>query len=129
MRVFAMFSLRTHVVIMLVLLGLLIGIPTIASMFLPDGIGRIDPLIRGTVQVFYLLLFLAFGLSTVPVIVKVVLGAQKRIGNADKPVVGAAIRHQNRIIWIMLALMLLGAAIAIPAMILDGGFDTAPARK
>jgi len=116
-----MFSLRTHVVIMLVLLGLLIGIPTIGSMFVPEGVADVDPAIRVIVQASYLFLFVAFGLSTVPVIVKTVLGAQVRLGNADKPVIGGVIRHQNRIIWIMLALMLLGSAIAIPAMILDGG--------
>ncbi len=117
-----MFSLRMHLLISAALLALLIAVPIVGSMFAPGGaetLGAAKPFVQG----FYVALFVAFGLSVVPVIVKTVLGAQVRLGNQDKAVVAAAIRRQNVIIWIMLGLMLAGAAIAIPAMILDGGLN------
>jgi hypothetical protein len=119
-----MFSLRTHVVISAVLLALLILIPVVGNVVSPAGVQVLGPFTR-VFQVFYLGIFVAFGLSTIPVIVKTVLGAQVRLGNQDKAPVAAALRHQNRIIWVMLGLIVAGSAIAIPAMILDGGFDTA----
>jgi hypothetical protein len=79
--------------------------------------------VKRAVQIFYLGLFVLFGLSTVPVIVMTVLGAQVRLGNQNQPAVAAVIRRQRLIIWVMVGLMLAGAAIAIPAMILDGGLD------
>jgi len=118
-----MFSLRTHVIISAVLLGLLILIPVVGNALAPAGVQVLGPFTR-VFQVFYLGLFLAFGLSMIPVIVKTVLGAQVRFGNQDKAPVAAAIRHQNKIIWVMIGLIVAGSAIAIPAMILDGGFDT-----
>lgn len=117
-----MFSLRTHVIISAVLLALLILIPVVGNFLAPGGVQVLGPFTRAF-QVFYLGLFLAFGLSAIPVIVKTVLGAQVRLGNQDKAPVAAAIRHQNRIIWVMIGLIVAGSAIAIPAMILDGGFD------
>lgn len=123
-----MFSLRTHAFITGGLLALLIGIAIVGNAFAPNGLEPAPGLLTRAFQIFYLTLFGAFGLSTIPLIVKTVLRSQERLGNQDKGPVAAAIKHQNRIIWVMMGLMLLGAAIAIPAMILDGGFDSAPAH-
>ncbi|MGH9409165.1 MAG: hypothetical protein ACRD1V_06900, partial [Vicinamibacterales bacterium] len=73
-------------------------------------------------------LFLAFGFSLVPVIVKVVLGAQVAFGNQDVPVVAAALRRQHLIIWALWALMGAGTLIAVPAAIAGGMFGDGPAR-
>jgi len=121
-----MFSLRTHVIITASLLALLVLIPIVGNAFAPSGVETLGPVATRTVQIVYLGLFAAFGLSTIPLIVKTVLRAQTKLGNEDKAPVAAVMGNQNRIIWIMMGLMLLGGAIAIPAMILDGGFDSPP---
>jgi hypothetical protein len=71
-------------------------------------------------------LFVAFGLSTIPVMVKTVLGVQAKRGTAQQAPVAAAIRHQNAIIWVLMGLIVAGSVVAIPAMILGGGLDSAP---
>jgi len=68
-------------------------------------------------MVFYLTVFLAFGLSAIPVMVMVVLRGQRQ-----SPFGQGLIRRQNAIIWTLWALILLGAATAVPAMIADGFF-------
>jgi hypothetical protein len=58
-------------------------------------------------------------MSAIPVMVMTVLRAQARQGRA-----AGLIRRQNAIIWTMWILILLGIAIALPAMIADGFFAT-----
>lgn len=123
-----MFSLRTHAFITGGLFAALVIIAIAGNAFAPNGLEATPGFLTRAFQIFYLTLFGAFGLSTIPLIVKTVLRSQERLGNQDKAPVAAAIKHQNRIIWVMMGLMLLGAAIAIPAMILDGGFDSTPAH-
>ncbi|HEX2592854.1 MAG TPA: hypothetical protein VHL34_15235 [Rhizomicrobium sp.] len=120
-----MFSLRTHVIITVSLLALLVLVPMMGSALAPGGVETLGGL-KTIAQAGYLTLFVLFGLSTIPVIVMLVLGTQVRLGNADKAPVAAALRRQRTIIWIMMGLMAAGAAIAIPAMILDGGLDSTP---
>jgi uncharacterized membrane protein YGL010W len=73
-------------------------------------------------QIFYFALFLAFGLSAIPVIVMIVLRGQRGVAAAP---IAAMVRNQKIIIWTMWILILAGAAIAIPAAVHDGFFDQA----
>ena len=120
-----MFSLRTHVTICGSLFAALILIPLIGSAVAPTGVASFGPF-KTAFQISYLALFVAFGLSTIPVMVKIVLGAQVKRGNAEQAPVAAAVRHQNTIIWVLMGLIVAGSVIAIPAMIRDGGLDSAP---
>lgn len=124
-----MFRLRTHAFIAAGLFALLVLIPLVGSLAAPNGVGVMAPPLKIAFQVFYLGIFAAFGLSLIPVIVMSVLGAQVKLGNADKAPVAAAVRRQNTIVWVLMGLVVLGAAIAIPAMILDGGFDESTPQK
>jgi hypothetical protein len=65
-----------------------------------------------------------FAISAVPVMVGLVLGFQRNVGNEDVPVIRSALKRQNLIVFVIWGLMAAGAAIAIPAAILSGGFDT-----
>src|SRR5690348_2609090 len=103
-----MFSLRTHAIICASLFVLLILIPIAGNALWPHGVQTVGRFATAF-QLFYFALFFAFGLSAVPVIVKTVLGAQVRLGNQDKAPVAAAIRHQNRIIWVMIGLIIAGS--------------------
>ncbi|MEI9932675.1 MAG: hypothetical protein WDM89_19610 [Rhizomicrobium sp.] len=70
----------------------------------------------------YMLLFLAFGLSAIPVMVMTVLRNQARRGNDKVEPIAMLIRNQNRIIWAMWILILAGTAVALPTMIQSGFF-------
>ncbi len=122
-----MFSLRTHAIICAALFAALFGIAILGNVLAaagvihpPSGAGR-----TLAVSLFFGL-FLAAGLSAVPVMVKLVVGAQKTLGNQGVPVIGATIRGQNVIIWAIWALMLAGLAVALPATIAAGFFGPGP---
>lgn len=119
-----MLSLRAHAWICAGLFVALIGIPIVGNTLQAMGIAPPPRAAQLPIMIGYLALFVAFGLSTVPVIVKTVLRTQERLGNAGAAPVAALIRHQNRIIWALWLLILLGIAIAVPAMIADGFFAT-----
>jgi len=73
------------------------------------------------------LLVLGLVFSAVPVMVMLVLGAQKHIGNENVAVVAAALRRQRTIIYVLWGLLAVGSMIAIPAAIVGGAFRDAPA--
>ncbi len=115
-----MLSFRAHVVICVVLFALLIGIPILGNILQASGVTPHPggPLLA--FQIFYFALFLAFGLSAIPVMVMIVLRGQK--GVAAEPI-AAMVRNQTKIIWALWILILAGAVIAIPAAIQGGLFD------
>ena len=92
-----MLSLRAHAVICAILFVLLIGIPIAVNLVQAPGttIAVGAPLLA--FQVFYFTLFLAFGLSAIPVMVMIVLRAQ------GEP---SLVRHQNAVIWTLWVLIL-----------------------
>jgi hypothetical protein len=116
-----MFSLRTHAIICGVLFAFLIGIPTIGNALQVAGVAPLSSRYGLAFMIFYFGLFLAFGLSAIPVIVMTVLRGQAKIGDGA-PFEGL-VRHQDKIIWAMWILVLAGTAVAIPAAIKGGLFD------
>lgn len=118
-----MLSLRAHAWIAACLFAALIGIPILGNTLYAMGMGPPSRAVQLPLMVFYLAIFLAFALSTVPVIVMTVLRAQ-----ANNRAAAGLIRHQKAIIWTLWVLMLLGTAIAVPAMVADG-FFAAPALQ
>lgn len=117
-----MLSFRAHAIICAVLFVLLFGIPIVGNLLQASGVTPPPggPLLA--FQIFYFALFLAFGLSAIPVIVMIVLRGQRGVAAAP---IAAMVRNQNIIIWTMWILILAGAAIAIPAAVHDGFFDQA----
>ena len=115
-----MFTLRTHVILCGALFAALIGIALVGSvaqragMTPPSGTGRL------VAVTCYFALFVAFGLSTIPVIVKLVLLAQVHAGNQDVAAVAAVIRRENTIIWTLWGLMVAGLLVAVPAAVVGG---------
>ncbi len=123
-----MLSLRTHTIICFSLLAALIGIAILGNVLQRFGVGPLTGSSRYVGLALFFGLFVAFGLSTVPVIVKTVLAAQVRAGNQEVAAVAAAVRHQNTIIWSMWGVMIAGLAIGIPAAIAGGMFGDESAR-
>lgn len=117
-----MVSLRTHVIICGALFLALIGIAILGNVLQAAGMPPPTGAARNIAVVLFFGLFVAFALSTIPVIVKVVLGAQVKAGNQNVGLIGGAIRHQNAIIYTMWGVMIAGIAVAVPAMLADGFF-------
>ncbi|MGI9170774.1 MAG: hypothetical protein ACR2FH_11490, partial [Caulobacteraceae bacterium] len=122
-----MFSFRTHLVVCLALFGALIGLAVLGNILAATGVIKS---LHGPAQTIWLavffVLFVAAGLSAIPVMVKLVLGAQERLGNRDAPVIGAMIARQTAIVWALWILILAGLAVALPAMVADGFFGPGP---
>ena len=121
-----MLSLRAHALICGGLFAAMIGLAILgnvlqaAGVIAPAGVGK-------PVAFLFFALFLAFGFSCVPVMVKLVFGVQRKRGDAGQPAIKAGPSAEVVIIWAMWALMATGAAIAIPAAIMGGMFKTEPA--
>ena len=124
----AVFTLRTHLIICGALFAALIGIAILGNVLQRAGVAPPSGAGRYVALAAYFALFIAFGLSTIPVIVKLVLSAQVGAGNQDVAAVAAALRHQNTIIWSLWGLIIAGSLIAVPAAIIGGMFGDAPGR-
>lgn len=114
-----MLSLRAHAWICGGLFAALLLIPIVGNSLQAAGVAPPPRSVQLPFMIGYLILFVAAGMSAIPVMVMTVLRAQARQGQA-----AGLIRHQNKIIWAMWILILLGIAIALPAMIADGFFAT-----
>jgi hypothetical protein len=123
-----MFNLRTHVIICGALFAALIGIAILGNVLQRAGVTPPTGAARSVAFACYFALFVAFGLSTIPVIVKLVLLGQVQAGNQDVAAVAAIIQRQNTIIWSLWGLMIAGLVVAVPAAIAGGMFGNAPQR-
>jgi len=117
-----MLSLRAHVLICAALLAALVGLAAAGAALEASGALGHPEAFKLPVLVLFVALFLGFGFSTVPVMVKLVLGFQRRIGNQDVALVKAALARESRIIWAMWGVMAAGMAVALPAAFLGGAF-------
>ena len=115
-----MLSFRSHVIICAVLFALLFGIPIAGNIVQATSTTTVPRAAQLPFMIGYMILFLAFGLSAIPVMVMAVLRGQAKIG--DGAPFAPLVRHQNKIIWAMWILILAGTAIALPAMIQSGFF-------
>jgi hypothetical protein len=108
-----MLSYRAHVWICVGLLIALFGIPIVGNIVQAAGTATLPRAVQLPLMIFYFGLFVAFGLSAIPVMVMTVARRQ----NLD-----LLKRSETAIIWIMWGLILAGLAVALPAMIADGFF-------
>jgi hypothetical protein len=83
----------------------------------------------GTLRIPILALMIAlvavFAITAIPLMVGAVLGFQRTIGNENVPVICPALAGWNVIIYALWGLMAAGTAVAIPAAISSGAFNTA----
>jgi hypothetical protein len=71
----------------------------------------------------------ALAFSAVPLIVLIVLQFQVAAGNANRPIIRSLVTYQRAIVFVMWGLMAAGLALAVPAAILGGAFDTIEFRR
>jgi hypothetical protein len=115
-----MLSFRTHIIVCACLFAALFGIPIVGNIVQAMTTATVPHAAQLPFMIGYMILFLAFGLSAIPVMVMAVLRGQAKIG--DGAPFAPLARHQNKIIWAMWILILAGIAIALPAMIQSGFF-------
>jgi hypothetical protein len=118
-----MLSLKTHALITGGLFAAIIVMAMIGSALHDSGYIADSSASQLAAKIIFFTLFLAFGFSAIPLMVKLVLAGQVGIGNADVGIVRLVAAHETRIVigfWLFLGL---GLAIAIPAAIRDGFFD------
>ncbi len=123
-----MLTLRTHLIISGALFAALVGAALLGNALQRAGVAPLSGASRYVAVGLYFVLFIAFGLSVIPVMVKLVLSAQVRAGNQDVTAVAAAMRHENTIIWSLWGVIVAGLAIAVPAAIYGGMLGDAPRR-
>lgn len=118
-----MLSLRTHAIISAGILAVIVGLAVIGNALQAGGVVQDGPRIRLAAMTVFLGLTAALVFSLVPVMVKLVLGAQAGIGNAGHPAIARVIAHERIIVFTLWGLIGLGLVIAVPAAIIDGAFD------
>lgn len=120
-----MLSFRAHAWICGGLFAAMIGLAILGNVL--QGMGVIAPAgIGKPVAFLFFGLFLAFGFSCVPVMVKLVFGVQKQRADAGQPAIKASASAETVVIWAMWALLAAGCAVAIPAAIMGGMFKSQP---
>lgn len=117
-----MFSLRTHLIISGALFGALMLVAAGGDLLTSLDIVHVSGRLRSPAFILVFGLFLAFGFSLPPVLVKSVMGVQRRMGAADSPQIRRLVAGDNLIIWLMWAVMAAGLIVALPAMLRDGFF-------
>ncbi len=122
-----MLSLRKHSIITASLFAALLIFGWGGNILQAEGIS--PGIFRIPFLVLMIGILLAFAYSTIPVMVMLVLGFQRRIGNQDVPVVASVLKAEKIIIWVIWGLMTAGLVIAVPAAIYNGAFDTSTAPK
>jgi len=123
-----MFSLKTHALITGGLFAAIVVMAIVGNVLHDSGALADGSSSQLAARVIFFGLFLAFGYSVIPLMVKLVFAGQVKIGNADVAIVRALAVRQTKIIVAFWVLISLGLAIAIPAAIHDGFFDTDPPR-
>jgi len=118
-----MLSLRAHVIICASLFGALIGIALLGNALQAAGVIRDLGAYKLPFLILIFVLFVAAGFSAIPVMVKLVLGFQRTVGNESVPAVAAALRAEKWIVYAIWGLMGAGVIVAVPAAIQGGLFN------
>ena len=118
-----MLTLRTHSIITASILAAIIVLAAIGNALHDNGLLADSSGMQTASAIVFFGLCAALGFSAVPLMVKLVLGVQVRIGNAGRPLIAGLIVWERAIVFALWALIALGLAIAVPAAIIGGAFD------
>ena len=82
----------------------------------------IDPKIRTAMKVFYFSVFLAIGFSFVPLMLKLFIFAQVKIGNGEFFAVKFLRQHERKVVCCVWGMFVLGLILSLPSAIKEGFF-------
>jgi len=94
-----MLSLRAHAIICASLFAALIGIALLGNALQASGTIRDLGAYKLPFLILLFVLFVAFGFSAIPVMVKLVLGFQRTAGNENIPAVAGALAAEKWIVY------------------------------
>ncbi|QEX24269.1 hypothetical protein FRZ61_42100 [Hypericibacter adhaerens] len=123
-----MFSLRTHAIISGALFAAMI-LFAIGGNIVTGGRPLKDPTLMLGAKILIFGLFLAFGFSVIPLLLKIFLAGQGAIGNSEVGLVKTLAAHQTAVVWVIWGIFIAGLALAIPAAINDDFFGPEAARS
>jgi hypothetical protein len=124
-----MLSLRAHALISGAILGCLIALPLALAALQSAGVVKNPAAMETPVKIGIFVIFLAFGFSAIPLMLKLFLAGQRLIGNGELAPIKALAAHQTGIVigaWLFISL---GLLIAIPAAVEDGFFGAAATKS
>lgn len=119
-----MLSLKIHAIITGALFAAMIVLAIAGNMLHDAGYIPDSSAAQIIAQVVFFSLFVLFGFSAIPLMLKLFIAGQIGIGNGDVAIVRALESHQTAIVigvWFFLSV---GLALAIPAAIAGGFFST-----
>jgi len=120
-----MLSLRAHAIICGALFAAILVLAAGGNALIASGLVKQPAAPNPLAMGLFFGLFMAFGFSAVPVMVKLVLRGHRALGTDGKPIIRDMVAAQNLIIWTIWGIMALGLVVAIPAAVRDGLFDGA----
>ncbi len=115
-------GVRTPALVAGGILALLILAVMIGDAIEAAGVVKDPSALQTPAKIVFFALFVAFGFSLIPLMVRLVLGFQVLIGNKNVAPVRIAVARSNWIVGIIWALMAAGLATALPAAIGQGFF-------
>src|SRR5579885_5988 len=117
-----MYSLRTHAIISCGLFAVIVLMAMVGNALQSSGIIKHPQALQTPAKIVFFSLFVVFGFSLVPTMVKAFLAGQAAIGNTDKGLIKLVERHQLALIWGIWSLWIAGFMVALPTMIRSGFF-------
>ena len=117
-----MLSTKTYLVVFLSALGALVLFVVVGSILQRSMASRDGAALETPVKVFVFAVFLAMGFSAMPLMLRLFLAGQHRLGNAAHPLVRLLGEHETLIVVGFWSMCVVGLAIAIPVAIKDGFF-------
>ena len=118
-------STRFYAVVLLSCLGIFIlsavvnGILESSETF---DLNAVDPKINMAMNIFYFVLFLGIGFSIVPLMVKLFIFMQVKIGNGEFFLVKFIREHEQGFVYSVWGIFIVGLMIALPSAIREGFF-------
>ncbi len=105
-------SIKIYVIILASCFALLIGWAVVGGMIESSGV-KIDPI---TIQVIAFILFLAIGFAIVPVMIRLFIRGQIKIGNGDRAVIKFLQAHEQKVVHCIWGFYALGLIYLLPAI-------------
>ena len=121
-----MLGLRTHALISASLFAAIVVMAMIGNALQKQGLLPESPTVQLAAKVVFFGLFLFFGFSCIPLMLKLFLAGQTMIGNGELRIIRGVAAHETGIVVGAWLFLLAGLAIAVPAAIQDGFFGPLP---
>lgn len=122
-----MLSTKTYVVVLVAAIAALVLLGVVAAILQRTTAFREGVALETPVKIFVFGVFLALGFSAMPLMLRVFLAGQRRLGNESHALVRFLGEHETLVILGFWTICLVGIAIAMPVAIKDGFFGRGPA--